>query len=626
MNGINLVLFEPESDWKPRQVFPPMGGVKRVSIDLETKDPNLIEQGPGSIRRDGYPVGIAFATDTGFKAYYPFRHELGGNLPMEPVLNFFRDILKNPDLEVVGSNLPYDIEWLRFLGIKVAGKHRCIQIAEALLDEESEFGYSHEALCKKYLGSGKDEELFRLAAQAYGLCSTNHSELWKLHSKYVGSYAEFDASSNLEVYAKQIPLLQEQRLWPIYDLESSLIPLVIEMRIRGVRIDLDKAAQLAKKLKEKEEAQLKLLHQEVGFKLDVWSGEQIEKVCKRAGYSYLKTEKDNPSFDKIFLKNNSDNKFFKQVASIRNINRLRCTYVQDLVYKNHINGRIHCQFQQTRRDEGGTRSGRFSCASPNLQQIPSRDKEVAPLIRSLFIPEEGEMWAKLDYSQQEPRILTHYGYIMKYRGAAEVRDAYLSDKTMDFYPLVAKAAGLERKPAKDLTLGICYGEGKDKIANDLGKTVEQAMGILAVFNEANPFVKQLADAAMKQAENHGYIKTLLGRRCHFDLYEPAKYGHGEPALRFEAAKKRWPNWKIKRAYTYKALNRLIQGSAADMTKQAMLTCWQDLKRIPLLTVHDELDYSVPGQNEAASLQFRMENCVDMTVPIYAELDLGRHWK
>jgi DNA polymerase I-like protein with 3'-5' exonuclease and polymerase domains len=643
MTGINLVLFEPDSDWKPKLEFPSLSGVKRVSIDLETKDPYLLERGPGSIRRDGYPVGIAFATDSGFANYYPMRHELGGNLPSENVINFFIDLLKRPDIEVVGSNTPYDLEWLRFLGIKVAGRVRCIQIAEALIDEESEYGYNHDALCKKYLGTSKDEELYRLAAQAYGLQSNNHADLWKLHSKYVGSYATYDAKSNLEIYAKQIPLLTQQNLWGIFDLECDLMPLVLEMRLHGVRIDIPKAEKLAKQLREREEAKLKLLRSEVGFQLDVWSGPDIEKVCKRAGYQYQTTEKGNPSFDKIFLKNNSHNPFFKQVGDIRNLNRLRKTYVEDLVFKNQINGRIHCMFNQTRKDDSGTRSGRFSSSDPNLQQIPSRDKEVAPLIRSLFIPEEGEQWCKLDYSQQEPRILTHYGYLMKYKGAAEVREAYMSDKTTDFYPLVARAAGLERKPAKDLTLGICYGEGKDKIANDLGVSIPKAVEILGIFNTGNPYVQQMADAAMKQAEKFGYIKTMLGRRCHFDYYEPTKWPnnsdlHSGRAYIDKDGKVKWKAKKykealtffegmsIKRAFVYKALNRLIQGSAADMTKEAMRTCYRETKRIPLLTVHDELDYSVPGQVEASGLQYRMENCVDCSVPIYAELDLGKHWK
>jgi DNA polymerase I-like protein with 3'-5' exonuclease and polymerase domains len=210
-----------------------------------------------------------------------------------------------------------------------------------------------------------------------------------------------------------------------------------------------------------------------------------------------------------------------------------------------------------------------------------------------------------------------------------MRDAYLNDKTTDFYKLVSAEANLERIPAKVVSLGLMYGEGKEKLARDLGVSVDRAMQIKETFSNANPFIAMMAELAMARAENNGYIKTILGRRRRFDLWEP-KWGRNseyEPPLPMEAAHGKWEGKvPLKRAYTYKALNALIQGSAADMTKAAMVLVYKEMGKIPLLTVHDELDYSIGGEKDAALIQFRMENCVNLTIPINAEPYIGKHWK
>jgi DNA polymerase-1 len=283
-------------------------------------------------------------------------------------------------------------------------------------------------------------------------------------------------------------------------------------------------------------------------------------------------------------------------------------------------------FHQVRKDEGGTRSGRFASSDPNLQQIPSRDKVWAKLIRGLFIPEESEDFGKFDYNQQEPRILTHYGFVMNLQGADTLRQAYIDDKRTDFYTLVAKTAGIERKPAKDLTLGRCYGEGVDKIANTLGIAYDAAKVIIKGFDQANPFIKMLGDMCMDAVERRGYIKTVTGRRRHFNLWEPSKLRGCVPATLNEARVK-WPGHKLKVAYAYKALNALIQGTAADMTKAAMLLVYDETKRIPLLQVHDELDYSIPKDNghTATKIQYFMENALELSVPMWAEPCVGERW-
>lgn len=631
--AINMVLWEPQSNWVPSLKFPALTGVKRYSVDVETRDPNVNTMGPGNIRKDGYPVGFSLALDTGFSNYYPFRHELGGNLPKEPVVSFFSDLLSRTDLEVVFANGGYDLGWLDFEGIKVCSPMRDVQLAEPLLDEEAVKGYNLNALCKKYLGKLKNEELLQLAAEAYSTekkaKDTNTKEyLWLLHSKYVGPYATSDAEDTLYIHEKQMIELDKQGLIPLYNLECELMPIVHLMRQQGVRVDIDAAEKLAAELKVEETRAYKLLVSEIGWNIDVNSPQSIAKACGILGLPIPRTLKGNPSFDKVFLRN-SDNKFFKQIQNIRNIRNLRSTFIEGIILHSQIRGRIHAEFNQLRKDDGGTASGRFSSQNPNLQQIPSRDKKIAPKIRSLFLPNEGEKWAKEDYSQQEPRLLVHYAYLMGFQGAGVMRDAYLNDKQTDFYTLLSKLADIDRSPAKIVTLAICYGEGKDKLARDLGISIAKAIALKEHLNQSNPYIQKMADEAMNQADRRGYIRTILGRRSRFNLWEPYNnYGDkAELPLPIDQANQKWlGKTKLRRAYCYKALNRIIQGSAADMTKAAMVQIYRELRRVPLLQVHDELDYSVPGIFEATQIQYRMENALDTKVPMYVDLHLGPHWK
>ena len=628
-NSANLALFTPDSDWTPPEIFPDLSSCKRIAIDLETKDPFLKEKGPGSFRMDGYPVGISVASED-FQGYYPFAHMLGGNIDKDTVVSYFQNLLKNPNFEVIMANASYDLEWLDFLGISVTGIVRDVQIAEALIDEESLIGYSLDALCKKYLKETKEETLLREAALAYGF--DPKIELWKMPAKYVGPYAEADAAKTLKIFELQQRFIQRDNLQEIYDIESALTPLILLMRKIGVRVNVEGAEQLSKKLKQKEQQLQKQLDILCGKRINVWAGDQIAAIARKQDLHIPTTDKGNPSFEKDFLVH-ATSPLYKLVGDVRNVNRLRETYVDDLILKNHNAGRIHAQFHQIRRDDDGTRTGRFSSSNPNLQQVPARDKELATLIRALFIPEDGQLWAKLDYSQQEPRLLTHYGTVMKLQGASALKDEYINNKKADFYTLVAKAANLERKPAKDVTLGRCYGAGVDKVAADIGCTRDKAIEIIKQFDNANPFIKELSDMLMEAANRRGFIRTIRNRRRHFNFWEPVNTwdmkneGKDTTPVSLEAAHVKWPNTNLKRAFTYKALNALIQGSAADMTKVAMLNIWTELKLVPLMQVHDELNYSVEGMARACMIQYRMENAIpEMKVPILADLSLGGTWK
>jgi DNA polymerase I-like protein with 3'-5' exonuclease and polymerase domains len=625
-NDLNGILFEPESSWVPPVDFPDIRGAKRIGIDTENRDPNLKTRGPGSMRRDGYVAGISVATDDGFSGYYPIAHLAGGNLAKEPVLQWLSDMLGDSRAEKIFCNALYDLEWLHVSGVKVRGSFHDISSAEALIDEERYEGYGLDAIATKYLGAGKDESLLRRAAAEFNI--DPKSEMWKLHSRYVGPYATNDAVKTLRAWEVQQKEIERQNLGKVYALEMALIPILLKMRIQGVRVDLEAARTLSAQWQEREDTLKYNLLMKYGRDVDPWSGPELMRMCDQLKIQYPRTEKGNASFTGDFLEH-SGHPFLKSIREIRRLNRMRGTFVDELIFGNQINGRIHAQFHQLRGDEYGVRGGRFSSSNPNLQQVPARDSELAPLIRGLFIPEDDCGWAKLDYSQQEPRITVHYAYICKLLGADIARDAWVANPSMDYYKFIGEVAKLIRKDAKTVYLGLTYGMGKQKLADDLKRSMQEAESISDQFNEHSPYIKLLSEKCIKQADQRGYIKTIYGRVCHFDFWLPSDARWGDetkPVKTLEKASELWPDKRLVRAFTRKALNRLIQGSAGDMTKLAMLHNYREHGAVPHLQVHDELDYSTESLERALLLKAGMESCVKLEVPVVAELDYGKSWK
>jgi DNA polymerase I-like protein with 3'-5' exonuclease and polymerase domains len=266
-----------------------------------------------------------------------------------------------------------------------------------------------------------------------------------------------------------------------------------------------------------------------------------------------------------------------------------------------------------------------SMAAPNLQQVPSRHEIIGPMVRSLFLPEEGQMWAANDFSSQEPRILIHYASLLNLPGADKVVQAYNADPATDFYDIVSKAANITRKTAKTATLAILYGAGKNKLASQLEMDVDDVSELLTTFHQKVPFLRGTVDAVMRRIEHPasgGSIRTLLGRKCRFPLWEPTAWGINK-ALPYEQAMVEYGP-RIKRAMTYKGLNKLIQGSAADQTKAAMVALDQAGFRV-LLQVHDELAVSVSSREEAEEAARIMCNAVQLEVPSRVDVELGPSW-
>jgi DNA polymerase I-like protein with 3'-5' exonuclease and polymerase domains len=610
-----------ELEWHMPAGYPDLTGYKQIAIDLETCDPNLTTLGPGWARKDGFIVGIAVAAGEE-SWYFPIKHDNGHNLDPKIVMKWLKTQMATPRIDKIMHNATYDLGWLRAEGVEVQGRIIDTMITGAIVDE-NRFSYSLNNLGRDYLEERKNEKLLRAAAAEWGI--DPKAEMWKLPPKYVGLYAEQDAAMTLRLWERLKIELDKLDLWSIWELETSLIPMMCDMRQMGVRVDLDAAEQARKHLRKRKTELTTYIKDKTGVTIEPWAAASVAKVFESMGLSYPKTEAGAPSFTKQYLQAH-ENEVAQAIVKLRETDKADSTFI-DTILKHEHKGRIHTEFHQLRSDDGGTVTGRFSSSNPNLQQIPARDPEIKKLIRGLFIPEDGCKWGSFDYSSQEPRLLVHFAASMGGQHRHDMIDSIVSayhEGDVDLHQMVADFAGISRKEAKVVNLGIMYGMGKGKLAAQLGISEEAAKDLLQTHHEKVPFVKGLADVAMQQAAKHGVIRTLLGRRCNFHLWEPRTFGYKKP-LPYEDAIKEYGQ-PLTRAFTYKALNKLIQGSAADQTKKAMADCYAE-GLLPMLTVHDELCFSVEGQEQASRITEIMENGLShvLKVPSKVDEELGNNW-
>ena len=612
---IQVPLFKPQTEWLPPENFPDLSGYDEIAIDLETKDPDLIKMGSGSVTGKGDVSGIAVAVK-GWCAYYPIAHEGGGNMDRKMVLKWFQDVLNTPATKIF-HNAMYDVCWIRALGLSISGKIVDTMIASALVDE-NQMRYDLNNCAKRYTGKGKNETELYEAAKSWGVDAK--AEMYKLPAIYVGSYAEADAEITLALWQELKKEIDHQDINSIMDMETELFPCLIDMKFKGVCVDVEAAHKLKQELASQEDKLLLEIKKETGVDTQIWAARSIAQVFDKLKLDYDRTEKTSaPSFTKNFLQNHP-HPVVKQIAQAREINKAHTTFI-DTILKHSHKGRIHADINQLRSDNGGTVTGRFSYSNPNLQQIPARNKDLGPRIRALFVPEKGHTWGCFDYSQQEPRLVVHYAALQNLYGVGDVLEAYHGGDA-DFHSIVAEMADIPRSQAKTINLGLFYGMGKNKLQAELGVSKDKANELFRHYHNKVPFVKQLMDNVSSRAQDRGQVRTLLGRLCRFHLWEPNQFGIHK-ALSHEAAlMEHGPG--IKRAYTYKALNKLIQGSAADMTKKAMIELYKE-GIIPHIQVHDELDISVKSPEHAQKIKDIMESAVSLEVPNKVDYESGPNW-
>lgn len=623
----------PKSDWVPPALsdLPSWTGAKRVCVDTEFRDDHLDELGPG-VRRGGYLAGISFAIEDGPAHYLPIRHLDGGNLDPDQVIAYVKDQAKTFDGSIVGHKLDIDLDYLAEAGVEFTSAKEFLDTgsAAALIDE-LQHRYSLDACAERWGLPGKDESLLREAARGHGLHPKR--ELWKLHSRFVGPYATGDAALPLALLRRQEKDLEAQDLWQVWRLESALLPALVRMRRRGVKIDLAHLGVVVGKMRAVIAECDAEVHHHTGYRIGVdnyYAPKAIAPALEHIGISLETDRHGNPTVSQEDLV--VDHPVARAVQRARD--HAKILQFAGTVHKHLIGDRIHCTFKQLKGEKDshkdshkeetkGAGFGRLSCIDPNLQNQPARDEELGPLWRAIYVPDEAEqIWISADFSQQEPRGCVHYAELLDLPGSHEAGDRYRSNPLTDFHEMVAAITGLPRKYCKDIGLGIMYGMGGGKLCRRIGLPTEwkvnertghkylgagpEGQAILDQFNRAAPFIRALAKACEAKAKRSGFIKTILGRRCHFPRIEAT----GEY------------DW------TYKALNRLLQGSGADQTKKAIV----DLDRagIPLqLTVHDEVNWSEDrsdvGRARARKGGQVMREAVAMKIPSRVDIEEGANW-
>ena len=664
--------------------LPDWSNFDRIGLDTETKDPHLKELGP-SVRRGGYMAGISFACPDGQSFYLPIRHEGGGNYENpEQVIAYLAHQAKYFRGDIVGMNLQYDLDYLAEEGVQFTPRFfRDLAVSgPLLLEPEMALIDDPEHPGRKFWGekfqamglndqaeragiAGKDERELVAWAEAHGL--NPKADLWKAPAARVERYARVDAELPLVISELHERAIREQELQNVYDLESRLLPVLLKMRRRGVKVNLDKLGRIEARSFSLETKALQEASRISGVQLttdDTNTPAALAKAFRATGVIPPKTEKTKEDSIKSPWMRELGTPLAKAILAAKKWNKVRLTFCESI--KAHaVNGRVHCTFNQLRQqqDDGsirGAQFGRLSSSDPNLQQQPARDPEIGPLWRDIYEPDDGGEWACLDFSSQEPRMITHYAELTGCKGGAEAAEACRTDPNWDNHGMMAgfifgdeyrhadyldpsspghkRAKGL-RSDSKIIFLGKCYGMGGGKLCHSLdlptvwvvrdpnargwevhpvdserGRELkrkgqrpfemagDEGKVILGKFADGVPYVNQLAKMVQKKAERVGYIRTMSGRMCRF----PRNPRTGK----LEGA--------------HKGLNRLIQGSAGDQTKLAMVLADEAGIRMQL-QVHDEIDLTIWDRKEAEELNEIMVHAVELNVPTRCDIEAGPTW-
>ena len=630
--------YDPRPTWQlPNMAnLPSWEGAKRVCIDTETCDPQLMELGPG-VRRGGYMVGVSFAIEDGPSEYLPINHGSGKNLDPDVVYEYLRDQAKNFSGEIVGMNLPYDLDYLAEMSIvfRRASWFRDVAVAAVLLSD-IERGYSLDDILNRAGIPPKREDGLLSAMKAQCLKSSGanwKNDLWKLPAEHVAEYAIGDVELPLTLLRRQERALDKEDLSGIWDLESRVLPVTVKMRRRGVRIDLDGLDRVEEWAVGQERELLSEIHRRTGVRIppeDLLKKEFTVQALATIGVTLPRTAPSKsyptgqPSTDAETL-GGIDHDVARFLLRAKKFHMMRTTFVAS--FRRHLIGdRIHSTFRQVkgmrdgRVDMAGVGPGRFSSTDPNMTQQynPEKEPEISGRWREIILPDEGSLFASCDYASQEPRLIIHYANMIKAPGAAEMVQRFIDNPNTDLHQATADLCGVARKPAKIIFLAQCYGQGSGSLCRDLGLPTtwwtapdgvqrevagEEGWALINQFNNMVPFVKQLAEECTTRGEGAGCIRTLGGRLCRFP----------------------WSQRDQEYYDTHKALNRLAQGSAADQTKKALVEA-DAAGHFIQIPPHDELVGSVESPEEARAIGKIMVEAFTLSLPTVVDVAVGKNWK
>lgn len=633
----------PKTGWRPPVEFPNLSAAKVIGFDTETYDPELRDSGPGWGRDKSHLIGISMSVEDGTSWYFPFAHETETELNMDrdQVLAFARHAL-GTSVPKVGANLIYDVGALKVEGVKVGGPLLDIQFAEALLNSETP-RVDLDSLGEKYLNKGKETSILYdwLASWLGGKASERQrANMYKSPPSLAGPYAEADASLPIAIMNKQWPLLQARGVFDLFLMECKLINLLVEMRIKGAPVNVNKAEE------EYESLGNDLI--EIGSRIRDIAGQPVNPNAPDSIKSaFIKLgipiprkinskgeEKDTfaaPVIEALGLPLTDTIVEYRQTAKVRDV------FVKSYIIDKNIKGRVHCSFNPLKGDSGGTRSGRFSSSDPNLQNIPART-EIGKRVRTLFEAMQGKLWRKWDFSQIEYRLLAHHAVGA---GSDEIRAVYNSDPDTDYHirtgDMIHNLVGqeLERRKVKTINFGLIYGMAENTLSTRLGLSKAEGKNLFKMYHEAVPFAQATMDDCAAEVHKFGYVTTILGRKSDFPMWGTKKFdAEGRAGLPYDLACRKWGAYNIERSFTHKALNRKLQGGAADLMKAAMVAAYEaglfadDACGMPTLTVHDELDFedeNSPDNPAWKEFKHVMENTTMCKIPIRMDESIGKNW-
>ncbi len=641
----------PATGWMAPTEFPNLSGAKMIGVDTETYDPELTDAGPGWGRGKGHIVGVSLAVEDGSSWYFPMRHEVEPEHNMDPeqVLRYLKHTLGTPTPKA-GANLIYDVGWLQWEGVPMAGKLYDVQFAEALLDSETP-SVALDKLANKYLGVGKQSEILYEWLAQWNSGAVNDKQrkwLYKTPPQLAGPYAQADASLPIAILKAQWERLWDHGVFELFDLECRLIPLLVAMRMKGAPVDIDKSEEIVEKL-DIRIADLEVEIQKVaGQPVNPAASESMKSAFTRLGITIptkfdKKTKELKTTFDKDAL-GSVDHPLAELVLEHRKLTKVSNTFVKSYIQKKHVNGRLHCTFHPLKGLTNGARSGRFASSDPNLQNIPVRTAE-GQLVREAFAvdPAFGR-WRAFDYSSIEYRLLAHYAVGA---GADEVRAIYAMDPDADYHKIVGalieKLTGLvlARAKVKTINFGLIYGMALAALSKALKLPKNKAAKLIDDYHKAAPYASATMEMCADEVHATGQVRTILNRCSDFNAWGSKNWEinskNGFKVYGYREACAKWGMYNIERMATHKALNRKLQGSAADIMKKAMVDAWEgglfheSACGIPVLTVHDELDFEDLGYEDNPAwyeLERCMENCMGnkLRVPLRVDGKAGKNWR
>lgn len=541
------------------------------------------------------PVGIAVKIPQQCSCYLPFGHRGGQNLDEATVKRWAQRELRGK--RIINLNTRFDVNMLRGWGVDLA-EQGCtfhdVAHSAALLDDHRR-RFSLEALAQDVLGHGK-------------LDAGDPQTIADMPASAIAAYAKRDVDLVADLFEAYAPQIAAQDLGRVAALEDAVIPVVAEMEWNGCRIDEARLHAWITQSEALVHALQWALTRAVGFPVNPDKTSDLVRMFTRLGLENPHTtEQGAPSFTGAFLRGIA-HPDVQTLVKLGKLLDLRSKFLIPYARLAHA-GRLHGSFHQLRSDVGGTVSGRFSSSQPNLQQVMTPRKQRVDygefegetfIIKELFLPEPGQQWVSADAEQIEFRFAAHYAK------AAPVLDAYAADPRTDFHTVVrdmirTQQPDFDRDPAKNTNFAIIYGAGARKTAEMIGCDLSAAYDILHLHRAAFPELHELRDRAEMTANERGDVRTILGRR--------ARFPNGERS--------------------YKALNAVLQGSAADLNKMTLVDVYAARKALGLqmtITVHDEIDGSLADPASLPALRDLLNvQRLPLRVPILWACQTGRSW-